>query len=310
MSYCPILDKNGVLFNCIVMGANFTDYLNTLKHELGHGIGGLSDEYAMMNKPYENTNLTQNTDTAKVKWSQYINKGTNIYLVPDGPTYTATGGNGTTVVGKWYSPSETCIMRNHVSGEYDPVCLNAMKTALNTITGVTLTADWVGDPMVGDVNYDGYVNAEDYTALKTIVDNKTTLTGIALYNADMNADGYADITDLNLLELYLNSKNIPLTKPTGVVITSNLGSMTLPMGSVGALSAIVLPELALQAVTWRSNNPSVATVSSSGIVTGKYTGNTTITATATADANISASYPVTVTPAAPNAKFNLVPCKA
>lgn len=62
---------------------------------------------------------------------------------------------------------------------------------------------------------------------------------------------------------------------TSVKIESS--STTLFVGDTLTLSAKVLPTTAPQNVTWSSNNTTVATVSSSGVVTGKSAGSATIT---------------------------------
>src|SRR5208337_4933904 len=66
-------------------------------------------------------------------------------------------------------------------------------------------------------------------------------------------------------------------------------------GGTDQLTATVSPSNATnQAVTWTTNTPSVATVSSTGLVTAQGTGTATITATSISDPNVSGSYTVTV----------------
>jgi uncharacterized protein YjdB len=70
-------------------------------------------------------------------------------------------------------------------------------------------------------------------------------------------------------------KNVPVT---GVSLDRN--TLTLAQGDSQALYPIVLPENASdKTVTWSSSNPSVADVSSSGLVTADAIGNATITVT-------------------------------
>jgi uncharacterized protein YjdB len=57
-------------------------------------------------------------------------------------------------------------------------------------------------------------------------------------------------------------------------------STVVRVGSKLALDASVAPASAPQTVSWSSNNPSVAAVSSDGTVTGKASGSATITAKA------------------------------
>ena len=79
---------------------------------------------------------------------------------------------------------------------------------------------------------------------------------------------------------------------TGIDVTP--GSLTLEIGKTSYLSAVVSPDDATnKRVTWTSSNKSVATVSSSGLVTAVSAGKTTIKAT-TQDGGYQASCSVTV----------------
>lgn len=85
---------------------------------------------------------------------------------------------------------------------------------------------------------------------------------------------------------------VKAVEATGVTISAASNSCTV--GSTVTLTAKVTPDKASQSVTWTSDNTSVATVSSSGVVTGKTVGKVTITAK-TANGK-TATYSVTVTP--------------
>jgi len=96
----------------------------------------------------------------------------------------------------------------------------------------------------------------------------------------------------------------PLGTPQTVLVTSvSLPSTTsLIIGSNVSLTATVLPANANNSVlTWTSSNTSVATVNSSGLVTGLSTGSVDITATSTDGSNKSGKCTVTV---------NASPCSA
>lgn len=85
---------------------------------------------------------------------------------------------------------------------------------------------------------------------------------------------------------------VKAVEATGVTISAASNSCTV--GSTVTLTAKVTPDKASQSVTWTSDNTSVATVSSSGVVTSKAVGRATITAK-TANGK-TATYSVTVTP--------------
>ena len=79
-------------------------------------------------------------------------------------------------------------------------------------------------------------------------------------------------------------------------VSLNKASTALTVGATETLSATVLPTNATnKAVNWSSSNESVATVSSSGLVTAVAAGSATITATSQANSAKSATCAVTVT---------------
>ena len=81
---------------------------------------------------------------------------------------------------------------------------------------------------------------------------------------------------------------------TGVTVSPT--SATLLVGDTKQLTATVSPSSALQGVTWSTSNSSVATVSSSGLVTAKATGTATITATAQDGSGKKGTCTITVNP--------------
>jgi len=93
--------------------------------------------------------------------------------------------------------------------------------------------------------------------------------------------------------------------PTSVTVTPATASVAV--ASSTQLSATVLPTNATnRAVTWSSSNTSIATVSSSGLVTGIATGSCTITATSSANSSLTGTCTVTVTAAQTGSGYKLV----
>lgn len=115
----------------------------------------------------------------------------------------------------------------------------------------------------GDLNHDGKVNAADITYLVNII---------------MNID---------------NSQNDPETvSVTGVTISAP--STSINIGETVQLTANISPSNASnKAVSWSSNNTSVANVNTSGLVTGISNGTATITVT-TVDGNKTANKTITI----------------
>ncbi|NWB08957.1 Ig domain-containing protein [Pseudomonas sp. D5002] len=87
-----------------------------------------------------------------------------------------------------------------------------------------------------------------------------------------------------------------LASPTAVTgVTVAPGTASIAVAATRQLTATVAPAGANQAVTWTSANPSVATVNSSGLVTGVATGTSVITATSVADGTKTSTATITVT---------------
>ena len=90
---------------------------------------------------------------------------------------------------------------------------------------------------------------------------------------------------------------IPLNNDWGLPasITLSTPSTTIAVGATTTISATVMPDNAIdKSLSWRSDNPAVATVSADGVVTGKSEGKAVITAIADADNKVTASVIITV----------------
>ncbi|MDL2317625.1 Ig-like domain-containing protein [Eubacteriales bacterium OttesenSCG-928-A19] len=97
------------------------------------------------------------------------------------------------------------------------------------------------------------------------------------------------------------------TSITGLALTP--GSMTLSVGQTGQLRASYTPTGAVAPVTFTSSNTSIATVSSSGLVTGVSPGTATITAR-TLNGRYSATSYITVTGTSDTTSVTLTPATA
>lgn len=87
-----------------------------------------------------------------------------------------------------------------------------------------------------------------------------------------------------------------LVSPTAVTgVTVAPGTVSIAVAATRQLTATVAPAGANQAVTWTSATPSVATVNSSGLVTGVAAGTSVITATSVADGTKTSTATITVT---------------
>lgn len=109
------------------------------------------------------------------------------------------------------------------------------------------------------------------------VGNSSNSESTTQLEGDLNHDNKVDVADVTyLVNIIMNqstSEDIPVT---GVSVSPT--SATISVNGTQQLSATVSPSDATnKSVTWSSSNTSVATVSSSGLVTGVSAGNATIT---------------------------------
>ena len=132
------------------------------------------------------------------------------------------------------------------------------------------------------------------------VDSKGNVTGvgagstkISAYTTDGNVTASMNVT------VKSNSSSGGSTKPTTVKVTDLIVAPTsvyLYVDETERISTTVLPSTATnKSLNWSSSNTSVATVSSSGVITGKKYGTTTIKVTSASNSNVSKVIAVTVT---------------
>ncbi len=117
------------------------------------------------------------------------------------------------------------------------------------------------------------------------VDSSGVVTGVS--------GGTATITATTASGSYTATKSVTVTVPVSG-ISDISGASSVNIGSTISLSASVTPDNATnQTITWSSDATGVATVNSSGVVSGVSTGTATITAT-TSDGSYTATKSVTV----------------
>lgn len=87
--------------------------IETLRHESGHALGGLADEYWYRGQ--EAANMTRNDNP--VRWKNWIGEnGVGIYRHSNNENEEAY---------KWYRPHQDCLMR-YIYRQYCPVCCEAL----------------------------------------------------------------------------------------------------------------------------------------------------------------------------------------
>mgnify|MGYP002550607317 FL=1 len=132
------------------------------------------------------------------------------------------------------------------------------------------------------------------------VDSKGNVTGvgagstkISAYTTDGNVTASMNVT------VKSNSSSGGSTNPSNVKVTDLIVAPTsvyLYVDETERISTTVLPSTATnKSLNWSSSNTSIATVSSSGVITGKKYGTTTIKVTSASNSNVSKVIAVTVT---------------
>ena len=121
------------------------------------------------------------------------------------------------------------------------------------------------------------------------VDSNGKVTAVGPGSATITATSNADKNQKATCAVEVKSGVVAVT-----AVKLNKNALELAVNETGQLTATVEPANADQEVLWSSSNPSVASVSSSGVVTAHAAGEATITATSKTDSSKKASCTVTV----------------
>ncbi|MCA0375164.1 MAG: Ig-like domain-containing protein [Gemmatimonadetes bacterium] len=162
--------------------------------------------------------------------------------------------------------------------QLDPAQTRQLTATVQANPGVSTAVTWQsGDPSVVTVSGTGLVTA--------VAAGSTTITVTSV----------ADPTRRAFVAVVVNG---PVAQVNAVTVTPTSASVVV--GNTVQLSATVTVQGTLPTtVTWRSSNPSVASVNVNGVVSGMATGSATITALATADTTKKATAALTITSAPP-----------
>ena len=141
-----------------------------------------------------------------------------------------------------------------------------------------------------DTNIKNVTFSSNHTNIAT-VSAEGIVTGVAAGSARITAT--AEAANSGTVTAYVDI-TVTTIAVTGVTLNKNATSLTV--GGTEQLTATIAPSNATnQNVNWASDTTSVATVSSSGLVTAVAAGTSTITVTSTADSAKKATCTVTVT---------------
>ena len=176
-----------------------------------------------------------------------------------------------------------------------------------TFTGCSSLKSIIIPPNVTNIPEDTFYGCSNLTSV-TIPNSVTTIGEYAFFECKKLSDVFfqGSQTEWNNIEIgkynsYLTNATLHLVIPV-TAITLNQTTASLKKGETLTLTATVAPsDAANKSVTWSSSNTSVATVTTSGVVTAVGEGTAVITVK-TADGGKTASCKVTVTEPVVNAK--------
>ena len=123
------------------------------------------------------------------------------------------------------------------------------------------------------------------------VSNNGLVTAVAPGNVIITAKSVIDTNISGEYALIVEEAPVVEVPPTSITVT---GETTVKVGETISLSISVLPENAVDTVTWATSNEEIASVSNRGVVKGMAEGSVTITATSTLDTNVKGTLNVSV----------------
>ncbi len=193
--------------------------VGTVTHELGHGIGGLGDEYTKSRKYTgdrpKSPNLDDTTDRTQIKWKDFIRPSTPLPTTAGGlidPVHEAGAFEGGGSYSKdIYRPVSSCRMKND-SNPFCPICYTHIRAKLFPYQGVNFvncyTGDFNGDGKDDLVQHagtmlalflsDGAKLVPAFFASEHIPSGGWRIRGRdRYYVADMNGDGKDDLYVFN-----------------------------------------------------------------------------------------------------------------
>jgi uncharacterized protein YjdB len=216
---------------------------------------------------------------------------TDVATVSDGTiTGVAAGTAKITVTTKDGNKTDYCTVTVNAAHIHIPVTAVSINNKPSSPIAVNGTLTLTKTITPTDATNTAVTWSSSNTAIAT-VSQSGVVTGKANGTATITVTA-ADTTNGTITDscpVTVNSINVAVTS-----VSLNKSSTAILVNNTDTLTATVEPSNATnKKVTWQSSNTSIATVSTTGVVTGKAVGQTTITVT-TEDGNFTASCAVTV----------------
>lgn len=225
---------------------------------------------------------------------------TVITASPVGGTYTGVG-----MTDSVFNPSNAYVGQNRIKYNYtdingcsssDSIAITVTNTPIPTVTNASCV---VGStiPSLTAVGT-GTIAWFSDSAATTLLGTGSTYTS-AISNTTVITNMYYVINNANGCSSSIVPVTLSIIADTTVILPTAItlapSSISVTLGSTAQVTASILPTNASNpSVAWISSNSTIATVSSTGVVTGVAAGIATITATSVAKASIKAMGTVTV----------------
>lgn len=183
------------------------------------------------------------------------------------------------------NPDAKATSNVHIKPAPSTVTLN--KTTTSIIKGSTETLAVTAEPDGADNRVKWYSNNNAVA----IVDNYGTVTAVSAGKANIKAAAIYD-------ESIFATCEVTVTDPTASITLNKTGTVNANTGDTLQLTATVKPDIDVyKNIQWSTNNPTIADVSSSGLVSFKKAGTAIISAVSAFDPSIVAEVTFNVTDA-------------
>lgn len=213
----------GVALTSINYGNSAGDWKDVVMHEFGHAYGGLWDEYWNGITPTEYPNMTQNSNSETVKWSQFVDFN-NIGIYPFAAS--EWDGNPNQSTNPWYRPHQNCRMRQS-RNPFCSVCIATLLEKMQQTTNVKLASFIIFDKAKGESGSNGVIAYKNEQMPQATAPTRKGYIFKGYYS-DTNAKGLLWYDgNMNSMSPWKNDKDVTLYAYWEIDPTQTLYNVTL-----------------------------------------------------------------------------------